>query len=147
MRAAQERAGRLPQEFDYIEAHATGTAVGDRIEGNAIAEAFGGVKRAAPLRVSSVKSNVGHMEAAAFSCALLKVVLMMQRRAFAPSSKNYLAPNPEIDFERCPIEVQTRCEPFPDRPVAGPTGTAWCANTAPSDPESGRRPWRPKRVL
>ncbi len=117
MRAAQERAGRAPQEFDYIEAHATGTAVGDRIEGNAIAEAFGGVKRAAPLRVSSVKSNVGHMEAAAFSCALLKVVLMMQRRAFAPSSKNYLAPNPEIDFERCPIEVQTRCEPFPDRPV------------------------------
>ena len=42
---------------------------------------------------------------------------MMQRRAFAPVSKNYLAPNPEIDFESCPMLVQTDCEPFPDHPV------------------------------
>ena len=117
MRTAYARAGRTPQEFDYIEAHATGTVVGDRIEGNAIAAAFGGVERDVPLRVSGVKSNVGHMEAAAFSCALLKVVLMMQRRTFAPVSKNYLVPNPEIDFESCPMQVQTDCEPFPDHPV------------------------------
>ena len=117
MRTACARANRRPQEFDYIEAHATGTVVGDRIEGNAIAEAFGGVERDEPLRVSGVKSNVGHMEAAAFSCALLKVVLMMQRRTFAPVSKNYLVPNPEIEFERCPMQVQTGCEPFPDHPV------------------------------
>ena len=63
--------------------------VGDRIEGNAIAEAFSGPERDVPLRVSSVKSNVGHMEAAAFHCAMLKVVLMMQRRTFVPTSKNY----------------------------------------------------------
>ena len=117
MRAACARADRKPREFDYIEAHATGTVVGDRIEGNAIAEAFGGVEREVPLRVASVKSNLGHMEAAAFTCALLKVVLMMRRRAFAPVSKNYLVPNPEIDFESCPMQVQTNCEPFPDRPV------------------------------
>ena len=117
MRTAYTRAGRTPQEFSYIEAHATGTVVGDRIEGNAIAEAFGGVERDVPLRVSGVKSNVGHMEAAAFSCALLKIVLMMQRRTFAPVSKNYLVPNPEIDFESCPMQVQTDCEPFPDHPV------------------------------
>ena len=117
MRTACARAGLVPQEFDYIEAHATGTVVGDRIEGNAIAEAFGGNGRALPLRVASVKSNVGHMEAAAFSCALLKVLLMMQRRTFAPISKNFLVPNPEIDFESCPMQVQTTCEPFPDRPV------------------------------
>ena len=117
MRTACARAGRAPREFDYIEAHATGTVVGDRIEGNAIAEAFGGGGREAPLRVASVKSNVGHMEAAAFTCALLKVVLMMRRRTFAPVSKNYLVPNPEIDFETCPMQVQTGCEPFPDSPV------------------------------
>ena len=117
MRTACARAGRTPREFDYIEAHATGTVVGDRIEGNAIAEAFGGGGREAPLRVASVKSNVGHMEAAAFTCALLKVVLMMRRRTFAPVSKNYLVPNPEIDFETCPMQVQTGCEPFPDSPV------------------------------
>ena len=117
MRTACARAGRAPQDFDYIEAHATGTVVGDRIEGNAIVEAFGGVHRQVPLRVSSVKSNVGHMEAAAFHCALLKVILMMQRRAFAPTSRNFLVPNPEIDFESCPMQVQTVCEPFPERPV------------------------------
>ena len=77
MRDASARADRIPLDFDYIEAHASGTAVGDPIEGNAIAEAYGGCEREVPLRVSSVKSNVGHMEAAAFHCALLKVVLMM----------------------------------------------------------------------
>ena len=117
MRTACARAELAPQDFDYIEAHATGTVVGDRIEGNAIAEAFGGNGRALPLRVASVKSNVGHMEAAAFSCALLKVVLMLQQRTFAPISKNFLVPNPEIDFDSCPMQVQTTCEPFPDHPV------------------------------
>ena len=117
MRTACARAGLRPEDFDYIEAHATGTVVGDRIEGNAIAEAFGGVARDVPLRVASVKSNVGHLEAAAFSAALLKVVLMMQHRTFAPISKNFLAPNLEIDFESCPMQVQTACEPFPAHPV------------------------------
>ena len=117
MREACARAGRTPGDFDYVEAHATGTAVGDPIEGNAIAEAFGGFEREVPLRLSSVKSNLGHMEAAAFHCALLKVVLMMQRRTFAPTSKSFQVPNPEIDFDSCPMSVQTACEPFPDRPV------------------------------
>ena len=117
MREAVARAERTALDFDYIEAHATGTAVGDPIEGNAIAEAFGGFEREVPLRVSSVKSNVGHMEAAAFHCALLKVVLMMQRRTFAPTSNNFQVPNPEIDFDGCPMRVQTDCEPFPDHPV------------------------------
>ena len=117
MHEASVRAGRTPPDFDYIEAHATGTEVGDRIEGNAIAEAYGGFERKVPLRVSSVKSNVGHMEAAAFHCALLKVILMMQRRTFAPTSKSFQVPNPEIDFARCPMEVQTECEPFPEHPV------------------------------
>ena len=117
MRQACMRANRDPQDFDYIEAHATGTVVGDRVEGNAIAEAFGGVTRDVPLRISSVKSNVGHMEAAAFHCALLKVLLMMQHRTFVPTSRNFLVPNPEIDFDSCPMQVQTSCEPFPERPV------------------------------
>ena len=117
MRTASARAGLSPGDFDYIEAHATGTVVGDRIEGNAIAEAFGACDRNVPLRIASVKSNVGHMEAAAFHCALLKVLLMMQRRTFAPISKNFLVPNAEVDFDRCPMQVQTICEPFPERPV------------------------------
>ena len=117
MREARARAGRAAEEFDYVEAHATGTVVGDRIEGNAIGEALGGAGREAPLRVGGVKSNVGHMEAAAFSCALLKVVLMLQRRTYAPVSRNHLVPNPEIDFDGLGMQVQTDCEPFPDHPV------------------------------
>ncbi|MDE2958324.1 MAG: acyltransferase domain-containing protein [Bacteroidota bacterium] len=116
MRLAAARAGRTADQFDYIEAHATGTQVGDRIEGNGISETFRG-HRKHPLRVSSVQSNVGHMEAAAFSCALLKVVLMMRHRTFAPISKTFQVPNPEIDFDLCPMRVQTECEPFPDHPV------------------------------
>ena len=77
-----------------------GTVVGDRIEGNAIADAFGGCGREVPLRLSSVKSNLGHMEAAAFYCALLKTILMMQEWTFVPISKNFNVPNLEIDFER-----------------------------------------------
>ncbi len=117
MRTARARAGRSPREIDYVEAHATGTVVGDRFEGNAISEAFESASRKSPLRISSVKSNVGHMEAAAFHCGLLKVLLMIQRRTFAPTSKTFLVPNPEIDFDSCPMQVQTTCEPFPENPV------------------------------
>ena len=117
MRSAYTRAGREPKDFDYIEAHATGTVVGDRIEGNAIADAFGGCDREVPLRLSSVKSNLGHMEAAAFHCALLKTILMMQERTFAPISKNFTSPNLEIDFERGNMQVLTDCEPFSEHPA------------------------------
>ena len=152
MRTARARAGRSAREFDYIEAHATGTVVGDRIEGNAIAEAFGGVEREVPLRVSSVKSNVGHMEAAAFHCALLKVVLMMRHRTFAPTSKTFLVPNPEIDFDSCPMQVQTACEPFPDRPVVigvnsfgfgGANGHCVVREYRPAGPQSFSAPLTP----
>ncbi len=115
IRTALGRANRDPQEIDYLEAHATGTVVGDRIEGNAISEAFSNSKRNESLRISSVKSNIGHLEPAAFNASLLKVILMMQRRTFAPISQNFLEPNPEIDFESCPMHVLTRCEPFPNR--------------------------------
>ncbi len=117
MRAACARAGLTPSAIDYVEAHATGTQVGDPIEGNAIGEAFGGFEREGPLRVASVKSNVGHMESAAFACSLLKVVLMMQRRTFAPISQNFAVPNPKIDFAGHNMRVQTACAPFPQRPV------------------------------
>lgn len=115
MHEAAIRAGRKLVEFDYIEAHATGTEVGDAIEGNAIAEAYGGQNRDVPLRVSSVKSNIGHMEAAAFHGALLKVILMMKNRTFAPTSHNFVIRNPAIDFHSCPMDVQTECEEFPER--------------------------------
>jgi acyl transferase domain-containing protein len=50
--------------------------------------------------MASVKSNVGHMEAAAFTCALLKVLLMFEHRTYAPVSAHFTAPSPDIDFVR-----------------------------------------------
>ena len=71
-----------------------------------------------PLRVSSVKSNIGHMEAAAFHCALLKVVLMMQRRTFACRFRRAFSCRiRRLTFDHCPMRVQTECEPFPEHPV------------------------------
>ncbi|MBE7171675.1 MAG: SDR family NAD(P)-dependent oxidoreductase [Williamsia sp.] len=110
-----ERSGILPERFDYIEAHATGTKLGDKIEGNSIGQVFGGFRRKTPLRVASVKSNLGHMEAAAFNAGLLKAILMMKHRMFAPISRNYVIPNPEIDFSGLNMQVQTACEPFPQQ--------------------------------
>ena len=118
MRTACTRAGRTPLEVDYIEAHATGTVVGDRIEGSAITEAFGGFDREVPLRIASVKSNVGHMEAAAFHCALLKVLLMMQRRTFAPISQELPGAEPGDRLRELPhARFRPSARPFPDRPV------------------------------
>ncbi|MEV7629591.1 acyltransferase domain-containing protein [Actinoplanes sp. NPDC089786] len=115
MRSACGRAGISPGDVDYLEAHATGTRVGDRIEGNAIREVFGEPPRSVPLRVASVKSNVGHMEAAAFACALLKTLLMFEHRAYAPISSHFAVPNPDIDFTG--LRVQTTSEAFGDRPA------------------------------
>jgi thioester reductase-like protein len=115
MNAACDSAGILPDQVGYLEAHATGTRVGDRVEGNAIGQVFGGPGRAQPVRLSSVKSNVGHMEAAAFCCALLKVLLMFERRTYAPISRHFAVPSPDIDFTG--MHVQTECEPFGPDPV------------------------------
>jgi hypothetical protein len=60
--------------------------------------------------MASVKSNVGHMEAAAFTCALLKVLLMFEHRTYAPVSAHFTAPSPDIDFTG--LRVQTESEPF-----------------------------------
>ena len=117
MQRAMALANRSPEEIDYVEMHATGTSVGDVIEGNAVAEAYGNCGRETPLRVCSVKSNLGHMEAAAFCGSLLKVLLMIQRRTYAPISKSFSFPNPGINFEKGPMAVQRMSEPFPDRQV------------------------------
>lgn len=117
MKKALALANRSPREIDYVEMHATGTSVGDVIEGNSVAEAYGDCDRKIPLRISSVKSNIGHMEAAAFCGSLLKVLFMIQRRTYAPISENFVVPNPEIDFEKGPMVVQTFAEPFPEKQV------------------------------
>ncbi|MBD1849204.1 polyketide synthase [Leptolyngbya sp. FACHB-711] len=92
-----------PEQVSYLEAHGTGTAIGDPIEVNAIAEVFG-QDRSAPLWLGSVKTNIGHLEAAAGIAGLIKTVLALQHGEIPPNL-HFQTPNPHIDWQRLPVKV------------------------------------------
>ena len=98
LREVYERAGIAPGEIDYFEAHGTGTAVGDPIEARAIGEAIGQRRsRERPLPVGSVKSQVGHLEAASGMAGLIKVLHVLRHRCVPPNI-HLDKPNPNIDL-------------------------------------------------
>jgi iturin family lipopeptide synthetase A len=113
--AALADAGLTPDAVDYVEAHGTGTPLGDPIEAMALAEAYG-AGRAEPLPIGSVKTNLGHLEAASGLASLAKVVLAL-RHARLPASLHFAAPNPLIPWSRLPLEVVAAARPWPE--VAG----------------------------
>ena len=108
MGRALEDAGVAPELVDYVECHGTGTAVGDAVEIDACTRAYGR-GRARPLRVGSVKSNIGHLLGAAGAPALIKAVVAV-REGLLPPSLHVEQLNPAIDFASGPIEVVTRPE-------------------------------------
>ena len=115
LRDAYAAAGVAPHEIEYVEAHGTGTMLGDPIEANALGAVFGpGREPARPLRVGSVKTNIGHLEAAAGIAGLIKVALAIKRGAI-PQSLHFKTPNPHIDFDALKIQVQTQKEPWKSR--------------------------------
>jgi acyl transferase domain-containing protein/protein-L-isoaspartate O-methyltransferase len=117
LRQALKNARVRPDEVQYIEAHGTGTALGDPIEVNALASVFGG--RADPLWIGSVKTNIGHLEAAAGVAGLIKVVLAMQNGEIPPHL-HFHTPSPFIDWDSIPLRVVTEARPWPDGPrIAG----------------------------
>jgi 3-oxoacyl-(acyl-carrier-protein) synthase/SAM-dependent methyltransferase/acyl carrier protein len=115
LRAALADAGLRPQAVSYLEAHGTGTPLGDPLEVQAIGAVYGpGRSAESPLRVGSVKTNLGHTEAAAGLTGLIKVVLMMQPgRGIAPHL-HFREPSPQIAWSRWPIEIPTHLLPWPD---------------------------------
>ncbi len=112
MRRALEHAGVAPAELGYIEAHGTGTALGDPIEVNALAAVFGDRSPEQPLKIGSIKTNIGHAESAAGVAGLIKAILML-KHGIIPPHLHLKRPNPMIDWASMPIEVPTRLEDWP----------------------------------
>ena len=110
---ALSRAGVLPEDVDYLEAHGTGTEVGDPIELEAAAAAYGkGREMDRPLLMGSVKTNIGHLESAAGVAALIKVVLAMQRGVI-PKHLHFHEPNPQMDWDQLPLRVTSEQMTWP----------------------------------
>ncbi len=98
MRSVLARAGIAAEDIDYLEAHGTGTAIGDPIEAAAIGAVYGHARPAArPLPIGSVKTNLGHLEPASGMAGLVKALLVLKHRAVPPSI-HLGTPNPKIDF-------------------------------------------------
>jgi acyl transferase domain-containing protein/NADPH:quinone reductase-like Zn-dependent oxidoreductase/SAM-dependent methyltransferase/acyl carrier protein len=106
--------------IDYVEAHGTGTRLGDPIEARALAAVLCG-NRVRPLAIGSVKTNIGHLEAAAGAAGLIKLALSLYHR-WIPPSLHFQAPNPAIDFAGLQLDVQSRGAAWPVSPERAPAG-------------------------
>ena len=112
IRTALARAGLKPREVGYIEAHGTGTQLGDPLEMQALTAVFRADREAAtPLVVGSVKTNVGHLEAAAGVTGLIKLILALRHKQIPPHL-HMTAPNPHIDWTAIPLTVADSVMPW-----------------------------------
>ncbi len=113
IREALANAEVEPSQVGYLEAHGTGTSLGDPIELRALGAVFGpGRPPAGPLLVGSAKTNVGHLEAAAGIAGLIKVVLALHHGEIPPHL-HLNRPNPHVPWNELPVEVPTRPVPWP----------------------------------
>ncbi len=124
LREAYRRAEVSPGDVHYVEAHGTGTLLGDPIE----AKALGAVLALdrppeRPCLLGSVKTNLGHLEAAAGIAGLIKVALALKHREIPPSL-NFEQPNPHIPFDQLGLRVQTTLEPWPAAPAPALAGVS-----------------------
>jgi acyl transferase domain-containing protein len=115
VRVACQKADIDPRAVHYVEAHGTGTAVGDPIE----ARALGGVlSKDRPVSeacvVGSVKTNIGHLEAAAGIAGIIKTALILKHRTIPPNL-HFSEPNPNIPFEDLKLRVPVRTEAWEDK--------------------------------
>lgn len=114
IREAHAVAGVDPVDVSYIEAHGTGTSLGDPIEVAALAAAFG-TSPPGQCGLGSVKTNIGHLDAAAGVIGLIKTILALEHRTLPPSL-HFERPNPQIDFARTPFYVVRERRPWDTPP-------------------------------
>ena len=113
---AYRQANIAPSAVQYVEAHGTGTRLGDPIEMKSLAAAVGqGRPPGNYCAVGSVKTNIGHLEAAAGIAGLIKVALSLKHRQIPPSL-HFKVPNPYIPFDKLPLRVQETLQPWPEGP-------------------------------
>jgi phthiocerol/phenolphthiocerol synthesis type-I polyketide synthase B len=113
LRAAYINAGVPPQEVDYVETHGTGTLLGDPIEARALGTVLGrGRPEHSPLLLGAVKSNLGHLEAAAGIAGFIKAVLAVQRGSI-PKNLHFQNPNPHIAFDQMRLKVVAEQQEWP----------------------------------
>ncbi len=113
IRRALESGGVEPGQVSYIEAHGTGTSLGDPIEMQALGAVFGhSHSQDNPLLVGSVKTNIGHLEAAAGIAGFIKTVLALQHERIPPHL-HFKQPSPHIPWDELPIRVPSEGSPWP----------------------------------
>lgn len=107
IQTALDRSGVSPDTIGYVEAHGSGTPLGDRIEIDALTRAFRASGwSSGKCYIGSVKTNIGHAHAAAGISGLIKTILMLENREIPPSL-HFVTPNPRIDFAGSPFRVST----------------------------------------
>ena len=113
LRTAYANAGLSAHDVDYVETHGTGTLLGDPIEARALGTVLGrGRPHTSPLLIGAVKSNLGHLEAAAGMAGFIKSVLAVQRGTI-PKNLHFHSPNPHIAFDQLRLKVVAEHQEWP----------------------------------
>jgi len=130
---AYRDAGVNPSEVQYVEAHGTGTKLGDPTEAGALGTFFSNERdKDKPLKIGSVKTNIGHLEGAAGIAGLIKVLLSIRHKQI-PASLNFVNPNPDIPFEELKLKVNDKLsnwEVESGKRIAGVNSFGWGGTNA-----------------
>lgn len=120
LRSAYRRAGISPGKVQFVEAHGTGTRLGDPIELSALARVLTEDRAIENVcAIGSVKSNIGHTETAAGVAGVIKVALSLKHKQIPPNL-HFQTLNPQVEFDRLPLRVQTELTSWPSAPaIAG----------------------------